>query len=234
MSIKEQIELVFVGIGNYFYNLWLTVYELFLFGLKPWWWKVKGLYFFEYFFSWTYRIVRRESQDFDYDEDNFIYGETPCITVKRILDAVEHKPGDVFVDLGSGRGFAVIFAHFLGNLKTRGYELIPSFVRKGRKIAGMLGTDDISFFQEDILKAEIKDAAVVFIAGTTFPDDFVVKLNKKLRETPDGSSVVTLSYPLPDKYFVLYREMELLFSWGKATVFFQRRRSRKSMKIFKE
>ena len=227
MKLTEQIELFFVGVGNYFYNLGLTIYELFIFGLKPWWWKVKILYFLIYFFSWTHTIVQSERQEFDYGEDNFIYGETPCITVKKILEVIDYKPGDVFIDLGSGRGFTVIYAHYLGGLKTRGYELIPSFVRKARKITESLKTDDIKFYQKDILKADIRDARIVFVAGTTFPDDFIKKLNRKLRGLKDGAIVVTLSYPLPDKYFVLYREMELFFSWGKATVYFHRRRDRK-------
>jgi len=210
-----------------FYRIWLNIYELFHFGTKSWWWKVRFLFLVNYFFFSTYRTVKKESAEFEYCDGNFIYGETPCITVKRILDCVEYMPGDIFIDLGSGRGMVVFYAYFLGNLETRGYELIPSFIRKSRKIADSLGADKIHFFQEDILEADISKAKIIFIAGTTFPEDFIAILNRKLRQATEGSTIITLSYKLPDSFFNLYRESILDFSWGRSHVYFHRRRNKK-------
>jgi len=233
LSIKkllEPIELVFIGFGNLFYNLGMTIYETFLFGGRSWWWKIRFQYFINYIFSRTNWIVRRESPEFDYPEENFIYGETPCFTVKNILDAIECEPGDLFVDLGCGRGLTVFYAHFLKGLTTRGYELLPAFVRKARKIANSIDDEGVKFFENDVLDADLSGAKIVYIAGTTFPDDFIRKLNRKLREAPPGCHIVTLSYHLPDKYFNLYREMLLYFSWGKSHVYFHKRRDKKEQK----
>lgn len=227
-KLFEPIELVYVGFGNLFYNLGLTLYETFLFGSKFWWWKIRFQYFINYIFSRTNWIVRRESGEFDYPEENFIYGETPCFTVKQILEAIDCKPGDLFIDLGCGRGLTVFYSYFLKDLSAQGYEILPAFVRKARKIANSIGDEKVKFFEKDILTADLSGAKIIYIAGTTFPEDFIQKLNRKLRESPVGCHIVTLSYNLPDRYFNLYREKVLYFTWGKSHVYFHKRRDKKT------
>jgi SAM-dependent methyltransferase len=227
MKIPEFLELIWVGFANLFYNICLSVYETFVFGGKIQWWKLRFQFFLNYFLSRIGWIVKRESSDFEYSEENFIYGETSCIAMREILKTIDCKPGDLFVDLGSGRGLACFYANYLGGLKASGYELIPSFVRRARHIASTLGLKDVNFYQEDILNADLAGAKIIFIAGSTFPLDFISKMSRKLREAPAGTIVLTLSYNLPDKYFNLYREMSLPFSWGNSTVFFHTRRNKK-------
>ncbi|MCE1249066.1 MAG: class I SAM-dependent methyltransferase [Firmicutes bacterium] len=226
-KVIEFLELIWIGFANLFFNLWLSLYETLLFGGKLSWWKLRLQFFLNYFFSRVNWIVKRESTEFEYDEENFIYGETSCLAMKKILETLKFKKGDLFVDLGSGRGLACFYANFLYGLKTAGYELIPSFVRKARNIASNLKLTDVNFYQEDILEANISKAKIIFIAGTTFPLSFIGKMSRKLTEAKPGTIVLTLSYNLPDKYFNLYREMSLPFSWGTSTVFFHIRRNKK-------
>lgn len=227
MKIFEPFELLLIGIANLLFNLGLALYESLVFGRYSWWWKIRLGFLKQYFLSGTYGLVKREAKDYRYPLANFIYGETPCFTLKQILEACNAKPGGYFVDLGSGRGLTVFYAHYLKDMKASGYELLPTFVRKARNIAAFLKQKKIKFHQEDILKADISKADIIYIAGTTFPDSFIQKLNRKLRSAPLGCYVVTLSYSLPEKYFNLYKEAELYFTWGKTYVYFHKRRNRR-------
>lgn len=225
-KILETIELAWVGLINLFYNLGLALYETLLFGLNPWWWSLRFNFFRRYVFLRLYGLVMSESARLKHPEENFIYGETPCVTVKNILEIVEVKKGDVFIDLGAGRGLAAFYANLLFGMESHGYELLPTFVRNARKIAVDMNLDNVKFHEKDILEADLSGAKVIYIAGTTFPDKFVKKLSRKLRSAPDGAVIITLSYNLPNRWFNLYREMELYFSWGKTHVYFHRRRDK--------
>lgn len=231
MKILEWLELLYIGFTNIFYNIGLAIYETLRFGSNPWWWKIRWGFFCNYAFNRVRWIITKESARSQYPEDNFIYGETPCITVQQMLETLKYEPGDLFIDLGCGRGLAVFYAHFLGNLKAYGYEIIPSFVRKARKIASSIADENVRFFEEDILNADLSEAKIIYIAGTTFPQSFIKKLNRKLMEAPLDSIVITLSYTLPEEHFNLYREMYLNFTWGKTHIYFHRRRDKRIKKV---
>jgi SAM-dependent methyltransferase len=207
-----------------FYNFGLSVYEFFIFGRDLGWLNLRFQYFREYFFTRIRSIVLKESQSVGYSEDNFIYGETPCITIREILEIAGAKPGDEFIDLGCGRGLTVFYAYYLKKLKAAGYDLIPTFINKAHKIKSSLKVNGIEFFKEDLLKADISSAKIVYVAGTTFSDDFIELLTKKLHQVPKGAVIVTLSYPLSSVRFSLFREQQLYFSWGKNTVYFHKKK----------
>jgi SAM-dependent methyltransferase len=226
MGAWSYIRLFFVGLENLLYNAMLFFYELFLFGTRPWWWRLRLACSRRYLFTSLFRIVKTESRDAAYPEENFTYGETPCVTVQAMLREAGHRPGGLFVDLGCGRGMAAFYAHYLGGMKAHGYDLIPTFIRNARAIANELDAGDVSFFQKDIMESDISKAQIVYVAGTTFSDAFVKRLNVKLRQAPPDACVITLSYSLPERYFNLYREQVLLFSWGRTHVYYHRRRKR--------
>ncbi|MFP4498305.1 MAG: hypothetical protein ACLFQV_08855 [Vulcanimicrobiota bacterium] len=223
-KVKEFFELLFVGVVNMVYNLFLSLYENILFARNKWWRQLRWEFARNYLLAQIKNIVSTESSEFNYAEDNFIYGETPCITVKQMLDNLDVEPGDLFVDLGSGRGLTVFYAHFLKKLQAHGYELLPSFIRKARNIKNNLGIKDVKFFQKDFLYANLKEARVVYIAGTTFDEELTGKLIKLLKSAKKGTYIITLSYPLPEKNFILFREQVLLFSWGKTHVYYHKKR----------
>lgn len=224
MKIGEFFELFYIGILNIFYNLGLALYETVKFGRHRWWWKLRFNFFKNYFLRRLKNIITAESAQKKYPLENFIYGETPCVTVKTILENANCKPGDLFIDLGCGRGLAVFYAHYLKDLKAYGYEILPTFVRKARRIKQSLDLRRVKFFEKDILKADLSKACLVYVAGTTFTDEFISRLNDKLRQAPAGCVIVTLSYPLPEDDFCLFRQQVLYFTWGKSHVYYHRRR----------
>jgi hypothetical protein len=223
-KIIEIPELVIIGIGNLFYDVVLFIYQSIIFGFKMWWWKFHFYLFIEYLFGYHW-IARRDGKLQNYDPENFIYGETPCITVKMMLRELDINPGDIFIDLGCGRGLPVFYARFLFGLKSVGYDLLPTFIDKAKWMSFLLRMENIDFICGDSLKADLSDARVIYAATTAYPGNFRALLIEKLREAPPGSYIITLSYPLPEKYFNLYKQEKLFFSWGKADVYYHLRRN---------
>lgn len=225
MKVFETIKLLLTGIANRLYNLIFFIYESFRYGLNLWWWKVRISCFFQYFLTGLYSLVITESAGTTYNADNFIYGETFCSTIEVMLSRVPGLlPGDVFVDLGCGRGLTVLYAYFLKKLKCKGYDLIPTFIRRANLIKQLSGANEVEFYLLDILEADISNAKVIYVAGTTFEDRFIKKLTNKLRQARADAVIITLSYPLSDRFFNLFREEELWFSWGKTHVYYHKKR----------
>jgi SAM-dependent methyltransferase len=222
----EYPKLLLIGIVNLFYNAGLFTVELLLFGTRCWWWKLNSYYFIQYFsqgLNGINRLVARESAGFNYSPENFTYGETPCITVKHILAVSGCEKGKHFVDLGCGRGKATFYAHYLHDMKAEGCEIIPTFIKKAEIIKGKMNADGVNFINRDILEVDFSEADIVYIAGTTFDDELVEKLNEKLEKMKKNSVVVTLSYPLQTEMFDMFAKKSLFFSWGKNSVYFHRR-----------
>jgi hypothetical protein len=225
MKIREIPGLVSISFFSLLYDVVLFIYQSFLFGGKIWWWRLNFYYGLEYFWG-VHRIANREARAFARQKENFIYGETPCISIKGMLGGLALTPGDIFVDMGSGRGHAIFFAQLLFGLKSRGYELIPSFVYKAKLINCFLKINDVEFHQKDFLDADISDAKVIFIVATTFTPDLVAGLVEKLREAPCGALILSVSRSLEGDHLESQKEEPHLFSWGKSQVYFYKRMNR--------
>jgi len=145
--------------------------------------------------------------------------------LRTILRNLDIKPGDLFIDLGCGRGMTVYYARLLFDMKARGYDLIATFILKARLINCFLRISSVEFIEDNILNADLGNAKVVYIVPTTFSPDFLEKVNKKLQEVPAGSYIVSVSRPLQEEHHELIRKESLLYSWGRTTVYFYVRKS---------
>jgi SAM-dependent methyltransferase len=223
-QITEYFSLIFIGIINLIYNTGIFFVELFYFGSKSWWWRLNYQYFLHYLFTNTNRLIRQESSTTGYPDENFIYGETPCITVRNMIKISCRSRDCLFIDLGCGRGRTVFYYHFLTGSNARGYEIIPTFTTKAERIREKLRVKDVEFINMDILDADISDACLVYVAGTTFSDKFTDKLNNRLQELPEGTVIITLSSSLPSTSFEQFEKKKMFLSWGKSTVYFHRKK----------
>jgi len=172
-----------------------------------------------------HRIANKEARKLPLDRDNYICGETPCITLRAILRNLEIRPGDLFIDLGCGRGMTVYYARLLFDMKARGYDLIATFILKARLINCFLQISDVEFIEDTILNADLGDARVVYIVPTTYSPDFFEEVNKKLLEVPAGSYIVSVSRPLQEEHYELIRKEIHLYSWGRSPVYYHVRKS---------
>jgi hypothetical protein len=222
--VTNFLKLLFIALTNPFYNLGLGLWELSVFWRFGWWWRLRALLFIYYFADSPFAVVKREGPRLPVPLQNLIYGETPCISIQKIL--LELNPGsdDCFVDLGCGRGLSVFFARQYLNIPAIGIELVPTFVSRAQKIARRLKLSGVEFIRENlswIVAEQIGRGTIFYLAGTAFDDELLNKIATRLETLPPGVRLITLSEPFPSPLFRVTAIKSCYFSWGKTEVYYQ-------------
>ena len=115
------------------------------------------------------------------------YGEIQFASAQKLLDHFKLTKEDVFYDLGSGVGKFVLHTYLATDVKkscgielsgTR-YELSVKAFNKAKKM-NLFDSRELLFLNEDIIKADLSDATVVFMCATCYSDDLMKKIADKL------------------------------------------------------
>jgi precorrin-6B methylase 2 len=123
--------------------------------------------------------------------------------VRRMLELVELRDGDVVFDLGSGDGRIVMEAARLNaKVQGRGIEIDEKLVLESRKVAQDKGiADRVQFLHQNAFDADLKEATV--IAMWLWPELMRMLRPKILAEARPGTRIVTRIWDLgswkPDK-----------------------------------
>ena len=142
-----------------------------------------------------------------------IYVPTPQDVVEDMLRLANVRKGDVLYDLGSGDGRIAITAAKKYGVKATGIDIDPERIREANDNAQKAGvTKLVEFRQEDLFKANFKDATVITLY--LLPD-----LNLKLRprlwaELKPGTRIVSHQFDMGD--WVPEKKLEM----GGRTVYF--------------
>ena len=124
-----------------------------------------------------------------------IYVPTPHEVVDDMLRLANVHKGDVLYDLGSGDGRIAIAAAKKYGIKAVGIDIDPQRIREANENARKAGvTDLVQFRQEDLFKADFRDATVVTLY--LLPD-----LNVKLRprlwdELKPGTRIISHQFDM--------------------------------------
>jgi SAM-dependent methyltransferase len=124
------------------------------------------------------------------------YVPTPDDVVASMLRLANVHKGDVVYDLGCGDGRIVIAAARLG-ARGVGVDINPDRIRDARLNAKQAGVEDsVTFIQEDLFKADIRQATVVTLY-------LLPSVNLKLRprlwsELKPGTRIVSQSFDMGD------------------------------------
>ena len=114
-----------------------------------------------------------------------IYVPTPHEVVDDMLRLANVHKGDVLYDLGSGDGRIAIAAAKRYGIKAIGIDIDPQRIREANENARKAGvTDLVQFRQEDLFKADFRDATVVTLY---LLPDLNVKLRPRLWKRTKGS-----------------------------------------------
>ena len=219
----EPFQLLWLAINNSFYNMGLALLEMFVFFNNPKLRKVAFALFKQYALVDPYRISSNEASHININRDNLIYGETPWYSIHKILKYINPGPNDVFYDLGSGRGKVAFFVSVFFKIKAIGIDLIPTFIKNSENLQKQLNLDDVKFTKGNFIDMDISDGTIFYIAGTCFDDDMIDAVLEKIKQLNDNSWVITLSYPLNSPHLTLEKTLILPYSWGKGTVFIQKK-----------
>lgn len=181
-------------------------------------------------------LLSDASKDFDKKEIKdgcLTYGEIDFDGFWQMLvDAGLTQNHQVFYDLGSGTGKAVIVAAMSGYFKkVIGIELLSYLFQASEKLAKLFNhkfathifkqAPEIIFKQADYLEYDYSDADVVFVQSTCMPDKQFFEMIDKLAGLKKGSIVISITKTIYHPEFKLYESKKYQFGWGQATVNFQ-------------
>lgn len=151
----------------------------------------------------------------------FTYGEVLLDPFREILNQAQPKSGEIFADLGSGTGKAVIIAALFFNLqKAYGIELLPGLHQQAAAIKQQLPNYpcEIDFILGDFLSLDFSDANIVFINATGLFGQKWDSLAAKLKKLSIGTRVIITSKQLDSPLFEQTYCNYHLMSWGMCRI----------------
>ena len=128
-------------------------------------------------------------------QPDVIYVPTPHEVVDDMLRLANVKKGDVLYDLGSGDGRIAIAAAKKFGVRAVGIDIDPERIREANENARKAGvTSLVTFKQEDLFKADFKDATVITLY---LLPDLNVKLRPRLwEELKPGTRIVSHQFDM--------------------------------------
>ena len=171
-------------------------------------------------------------------ESNGIYGEILFVTLHNIFKTCREKhglgEGGVFYDLGSGIGKAVVSAALLHSFDMcAGIELLPdlhnlamSLKKKYEKNKSNITwldqvTGNVNFFNDDIFQYDWTMATCFFANATCFDDEMITRISNY--PVKAGTIGITTTKRLLKKSWRLLETSHKEMTWGKATVYIQKK-----------
>ncbi|MCD4783365.1 MAG: methyltransferase domain-containing protein [Candidatus Eremiobacteraeota bacterium] len=190
--------------------------------------KVPGLraveiqLFKNYIIRYSPIYIRQESKDIDYAKGTFSYGEVSYPVAAEIVREIGVTENDVFYDLGCGRGKMMFYTRLSTGATCIGVDLLPTHIHIAEKITQGLGINKLHFFLEDIVNVDLSTGSVVFIHGTTFPDEVHNAVSRNIDKMKTGSRFISVSRPYDNQRLELIKKKNYFVSWGECTVLFYR------------
>jgi hypothetical protein len=161
------------------------------------------------------RALRQTDQRFR----ELIYGEIPLLTAVLAFRRAGVRRGSRLVDLGAGRGRALIAARWLG-AEVRGIELLEAHVTP---VAPALARAGIALELGNMLEADLSSATHVFSDWVAFSSETKARLVTRLRTCASGTRVIVVRQPLEDPAFAPRSRRWMLFTWGVEPVWIYER-----------
>lgn len=152
--------------------------------------------------------------------DGHVYGETP-LYIYDFMGKFLNK-GDLFIDLGCGRGEGLLYLCKYYSLEGLGIDLVEPFIKKGNRVVKKMKLN-CHFKHENLLKIKLTKADSYYIAGTCMEDEVVFHLVKELMRVK-APLIFNLSFPLEDYGLKGYTtdEVTILMPFGKTELYIHR------------
>ncbi len=178
------------------------------------------------------RVSLDERKRLEIEQDCFVYGEINYTTFSKMLEIAKPKPGNVFYDLGSGSGKAVLLASLLYDFsKCYGVEYLqPLYQLSVDQLNKLKQQEDykrefadsrveVGFKNDDLFNFDVSDANIVYVNATCFIGEIWERTVEKLTSQLEvGARVMLCTKSLPDSHYDhLFSEL-LEMSWGPCTI----------------
>jgi SAM-dependent methyltransferase len=181
-----------------------------------------------------YYVSMNAKRKLAYTDKTLTYGEVLFESFSEILHDAVPRTGEIFYDLGSGTGKAVLIANLLFPFsKTVGIELLKDINDVALEVAKRFDSEfkqvvsvekklpKLHYIQGDFLSYDFSDADIIFSHCTCHPDELMRVFSKWCDELLKiGARVVTVTKPLFSENFRLIKSKDYKMGWGEGTVLF--------------
>lgn len=166
----------------------------------------------------------------------YVYGEILPETFQIILEKAHVADNELFYDLGSGVGKAVLWAALSFPFKKAvGIELIEDIHQASKavlknyqeQVRPLLPLEkqsqEVDFIQADFCEVDLSNADVLFIHATCFTDDTMNRLVRHLTSLKPGARVITATKHISSPAFELIHSKFYRMGWGEANIYIYKR-----------
>ncbi|OGT47826.1 MAG: hypothetical protein A3E83_03110 [Gammaproteobacteria bacterium RIFCSPHIGHO2_12_FULL_41_20] len=160
-------------------------------------------------------------------------GEILYPSVSKLLNLANLSTHDVFADLGSGLGKAVLQAFLLSPVKEAlGIEIVPALHHQAVLVAQRVKNELPDFFvnqrkltllQGDFLRLSLAQVTVALICSTCFDQPLLQDLGLIINDTPSIRTVFTLRPIVTLQRLVFKRAVRVECSWDSALCYIYER-----------
>lgn len=177
----------------------------------------------------------------EFKSSSLVYGDIDFNSFANILIRADVQKNDVFVDLGSGTGRAVVYATLLMGDKLKksyGIEILPllhEYAMKGIESMHQKFREQPDLFQYHLTDTSVEkgdflddnnaldwstSADIVFINSTAFSEVLFSRIQSKAECFKEGMKVITLTRCFSSPCFEIIDTVNYTMSWGLATCYF--------------
>jgi precorrin-6B methylase 2 len=152
------------------------------------------------------------------------YGEIIYDSAKRILNDLSLTKDDIVYDLGCGIGKLVVQVYLTTPVKKSvGIELSPTRFNHAQTVKEQLKKRNklkngriLEFLNQNITKANLDDATVIYMASTCFSDELMKTLVDKLAKNKNNLRIITLKRLPKHLHFQFIKEYNLPMTWSQS------------------
>ena len=155
----------------------------------------------------------------------YAYGETPLTSMAIIAKTCGIGPKDLVFELGAGRGRTAFWLNSFKHCSVVGIEFVEDFVERAQLITKRLDIKNVDFRLADMLTTDYTGATVCYLYGTCLDELTISHLAEKFSKLPQGTKIITVSYPLSDytdlTCFEVMKRFTVPYPWGMGDVYLQ-------------
>ena len=127
------------------------------------------------------------------EKEMVLYQKTPARIIFEMVETAKIKQDDVFFDLGSGIGQAVLLVNLLSGVTAKGIEYEPAYCDYARASASALNLSNVEFITADAREADYSQATIFFMY-TPFEGKMLQDMLNILQKVSQSRAIKIFSY----------------------------------------